>query len=109
MPLSLNEDPRAIIRPTFEEEITDNILSFGNVGSSGKKASPILKIERTEIMYSTDGSIYTPIIFGLYALINSAAGCTSFDAKDAEEDNMSTGRGMSLSNLFLAIKPKLLI
>lgn len=56
----------AIIRETFEEEIRDETLSLGHEGSKGKKASPHLKTESTEIMYSIEGGIYKANTFGKY-------------------------------------------
>lgn len=50
----------------FEEETTDNTLSFGHEGSSGMKASPHLKIERIDIIYSTEGAMYIPTILGVF-------------------------------------------
>jgi hypothetical protein len=61
-----------IIRAALAEATIDNTLSLGHDGSIGKNASPHLKIEKTEIMYSTEGGIYIPTIFGLYALAVSA-------------------------------------
>ena len=51
------EDWDPIMRSTFEEEATNNILSFGQNGSRGRKASPHLSTERTAMIYSTEGGI----------------------------------------------------
>jgi hypothetical protein len=74
------------MRSAFEEEATDSILSFGQKGSKGKKASPHLNTERTAIIYSTEGGIYIPTIFGLYSslelTLDSALGLTVFKDSD---------------------------
>lgn len=44
----------------------DETLSLGQEGSKGKKASPILKTESTEIMYSAEGGMYKANTFGMY-------------------------------------------
>lgn len=63
--LPLVEDRHLIIRSAFEEDTMDNILSFGHEGSKGMKASPHLRTERTDIMYSIEGTIYIPTILGV--------------------------------------------
>lgn len=94
-PLPPNEDPQAITRQAFEEEIIAKTLSSGQEVSKGKKASPILKMDRTEIMYSTDCGIYTPIIFGLYIFITIVG--SPFDAENDEDVNVSVRSPLDFS------------
>lgn len=60
-----NEVEAQSIRLAVEEERRDNTLCFGHEGSSGINASPHLKTEKTDIIYSTQGTMYIPTIFGV--------------------------------------------